>query len=100
MSHFNFFGNPAPEGDICETGKEIDAYAETLFDRMVEEGASVVEIRAAASYLIGGINCSMSMVIMQKQCNMRKSPVNAGASVNKSKSTTRRRVVTKKKVKE
>jgi hypothetical protein len=96
MRHFNEYGNPVPEGMITLVAVQVEALADGLFELMIAEGATVVEIRAAAQSLMGGINCSASMAILTKQSEMQKvnkSPVNSGPCVRKQKSTTRRRVV-------
>jgi len=72
VEYFNEYGNPPWDGPIDLAGGAIADIAENVFLQMVEDGASVIEIRAAAFYLAGCVDCSASHLILKKNMEQRK----------------------------
>lgn len=72
MNLFNKYGNIGVCSTLEDQMSRVNRAVEVLLDRAVQEGASIVELRAIESMVIGEVACTMAERRMRIQCEMRK----------------------------
>lgn len=69
---FNRFGNLEKEDDHVNFRASLESSLEREFQRLVDEGASVLELRAITQMLCDSVSLCAAEAIIKKQARMRK----------------------------
>lgn len=72
MEYFNKYGAVPLDGPIYKAYQAIGEIADKLFNEMLANGASPVEIRAAAECLSFGASSGASLAILKFASKMKK----------------------------
>ena len=72
-SLFNEYGNPHQGSELMELSIELERLAREYLNRLVDDGCSGVEIRAASCYLSMGVDCAGSSAILSLHSKIHKS---------------------------
>ena len=74
--YFNEYGNPEIDSELSKLRDEIESIISKFVKKMIEDGASYLELRSVAQYLSSAADFEVCMSMLEKQLKQRKAERN------------------------
>jgi len=70
--YFNEYGNPEIDGELSKLRDNIESIIRKFVKKMIEDGASYLELRSVAQYLSSAADFEVCISMLQKQLRQQK----------------------------
>jgi len=70
--YFNEYGNPEIDGELSNLRDKIESIIRKFVKKMIEDGASYLELRSVAQYLSSAADFEVCISMLQKQLRQQK----------------------------